>query len=92
MTATPTMYGLGFRCANTFWKAPGVYFHMHQTSSPYHVRAGRNHYFGAEIFFCQRCRDTLFWPIGPCIILSPIQTHPRVRAQPSVPEVILPHL
>jgi hypothetical protein len=65
---------------------------MHQTSSPYHVRAGRNHYFGAEIFFCQRCRDTLFWPIGPCIILSPIQTHPRVRAQPSVPEVILPHL
>jgi hypothetical protein len=86
------MYGPGFRCANTFWKAPGVYFHMHQTSSPYHVRAGRNHYFGAEIFFCQRCRDTLFWPIGPCIILSPIQTHPRVRAQPSVPEVILPHL
>jgi hypothetical protein len=35
VTASPTTYGLGFRRANTFWKAPGVYFHMHQTSSPY---------------------------------------------------------
>jgi hypothetical protein len=24
--ATPTTYGLRFRHANTFWKAPGVYF------------------------------------------------------------------
>jgi hypothetical protein len=39
VTAAPTMYGLGFRRANTFWKAPGVYFHMHQTSSPYLVGA-----------------------------------------------------
>jgi hypothetical protein len=52
--AAPTTYGLGFRRAITFWKARGVYFHMHQTSSPYHVRVGRNHYFGAEIFFYQQ--------------------------------------
>jgi hypothetical protein len=44
------MYELGFRCANTFWKSPAVYFHMHQTSSPYHVGAGHNYYFGAETF------------------------------------------
>jgi hypothetical protein len=49
--AAPTMYGHGFRCANTFWKAPGVYFHMHQTSGPYLVGAGHNYYFGAETFF-----------------------------------------
>jgi hypothetical protein len=78
--AAPTTYGLGFRHANTFCKAPGVYFHMHQTSCPYHVGAGRNHYFDAETFFCQRCCDTLFWPIGPCIMLSPIRTRPRVGA------------
>jgi hypothetical protein len=57
-----------------------VYFHMHQTSSLYHVGAGHNHYFGAETFFCQRWCDTLFWPIGPCIMLSPIQTRARVGA------------
>jgi hypothetical protein len=91
VTASLTMYGLGFRRANTLWKAPVVYFHMHQTSSPYHVGAGHNHYFGAETFFCQRCCDTLFWPIGLCIMLSPIQTRPRVGARPSLPEVILPH-
>jgi hypothetical protein len=78
VTASLTTYGLGFRRANTFWKAPGVYFHMHQTSRPYHVGAGHNHYFGAETFFCQRCCDTVFWPIGPCIMLSPIQMRPRV--------------
>jgi hypothetical protein len=33
-----------------------------------------------------------FWPVGPGIILSPIRMHPRVGAQPSLPEVILPHL
>jgi hypothetical protein len=65
VTAAPTMYGLGFRRGNTFWKALGVYFHMHQTSSPYHIGAGRNHYFGAGIFFCKWCCNTLFWPIGP---------------------------
>jgi hypothetical protein len=80
VTAAPTTYILGFRHVNTFWKAPGVYLHMHQTSSPYHVGAGRNHYFAAEIFFCQRCCDTFFWPIGSCIILSPIRTRPRVGA------------
>jgi hypothetical protein len=31
VTAALTMYGLGFKRANTFWKAPGVYIHMHQT-------------------------------------------------------------
>jgi hypothetical protein len=51
VTAAPTMYGLGFRCANTFQKAPGVDFHMHQTSSPFHVGASHNHYFGAKTFF-----------------------------------------
>jgi hypothetical protein len=90
--AAPTKYGLGFRRANTFWKAPRVYFRMHQTSHPYHVGAGHNHYFGAETFFCQRCCDTLFWPIGPCIMLSLIRTHPRVGARPSLPEAVLPHL
>jgi hypothetical protein len=92
VTAALTTYGLGFSRANTFWKAPGVYIHMHQTSSLYHVGAGHNHYFGAETFFYQRCCDTLFWPIGPCIVLSPIQTRPRVGARPSLPEVALPHL
>jgi hypothetical protein len=29
VTAAPTTYRLGFRYANTFCKAPGVYFHMH---------------------------------------------------------------
>jgi hypothetical protein len=62
--AAPTTYGLGFRCANTFWKAPRVYFHTHQTSSPYHVGDGHNNHFGAETFFCQRCCDTLFGPLG----------------------------
>jgi hypothetical protein len=90
--AAPTTYGLGFRRANTFSKAPGVYFHMYQTSNPYHVGAGNNNYFGAETFFCPRCCDTLFWPIGPCIMLSPIRTRPRVGARPSLPEVVLPHL
>jgi hypothetical protein len=33
-----------------------------------------------------------FWPIGPCILLSPIRTCPRVGVRPSLPEVILPHL
>jgi hypothetical protein len=47
VTAAPTPYGLGFWHANTFWKAIGVYFHMHQTSSPYHVGAGRNLHFSA---------------------------------------------
>jgi hypothetical protein len=64
---------------------------MHQTTSLYHVGAGRNHYFGAEIF-CQRCHDILFWPVGPCIMLSPIQTRPRVGARLSLPEGVLPHL
>jgi hypothetical protein len=92
VTAALTTYGLGFRHAKTFWKAPGVYIHMHQTSSLYHVGASHNHYFGAEILFCRRCCDTLSWPIGPCIMLSPIRMRPRVGARPNLPEVILPHL
>jgi hypothetical protein len=24
--------------------------------------------FGSETFFYQRCCDTLFWPVGPCIM------------------------
>jgi hypothetical protein len=87
-----TTYGLGFWRAITFWKAPGVYFHMQQTSSPYHVGASHNHYFGVETFFYQWCCDTLFWPIGPCIMLSPIRTRPRVGARPSLPKDVLPHL
>jgi hypothetical protein len=83
MTAAPTMYGPGFRRANTFWKAPEVCFHIHQTSSLYHVGAGRNHYFGVEIFFCQRCCGTLFRPIGPCIMLSPIWTRPGLEHDPA---------
>jgi hypothetical protein len=92
VTATPTKYGLGFRRANTFWKAPGVCIYKHQTSSPYHVRAGHNDYFGAETFFFPRCCDTLFWCIGSCIMLSPIRMHRRVGAQPSLLEVVLTHL
>jgi hypothetical protein len=58
-----------------------------------HIMSGcHNYYFGAETFFCQRCCDTLFWPIFPCLMLSPIQTRPRDGARPSLPEVILPHL
>jgi hypothetical protein len=49
--ATMTTYGIGFKGAQTSWKDSGVYFHMHQTSSPYHVGASLNHYFGAETFF-----------------------------------------
>jgi hypothetical protein len=49
--ATVTTYGIGFRRAQTSWKDSDVYFHMHQTSSPYHVGASINHYFGAETFF-----------------------------------------
>jgi hypothetical protein len=75
----PVAFGLGCRRANTFCKAPGVYFHMHQTSSPYHVKASHNHYFGAQTFFCQWCCDTLFRPIGPCIMLSPIRMRPRLE-------------
>jgi hypothetical protein len=33
---------------------------MHQIASPYHVGASRYHHFSVEIFFCQRCYDTLF--------------------------------
>jgi hypothetical protein len=33
-----------------------------------------------------------FWPIGSCIMLSTIWTHPRVGVCPSFPEVVLPHL
>jgi hypothetical protein len=90
--ATPTTYGLGFLRANTFWKDIGVYFHMNQISSPYHVGAGHNHHVSVENFFYQRCCNTLFWPIGPCIMLSPIRTRPSVRGRPSLPEVVLPHL
>jgi hypothetical protein len=56
----PTTYGLGFRRANTLWKAPGVHFHMHQILSPYHVEGDSNHQFDAETFFCQWCCDILF--------------------------------
>jgi hypothetical protein len=35
--AALTTYKLWFMRANNFWKAPGVYFYMHQTSSPYHI-------------------------------------------------------
>jgi hypothetical protein len=54
VTAAPTTYGLGFRRANTFGKALGVFFHMHETSSSYDVGASRNRHFGAEAFFCQQ--------------------------------------
>jgi hypothetical protein len=65
VTAAPTMYGLGFRHANTFWKAHVVYFHMHQTSSPNHVGAGCNHHFGVETFFLPAVlRHLIFGPLG----------------------------
>jgi hypothetical protein len=92
VTAALTTYRFGFRRANTFWKDPRVYFHMHPTSSPYHLIASRNHHFSAETYFYQWCYDTLFWPNGSCIMLSPIQMHPRVGAQPNLPEVMVPHL
>jgi hypothetical protein len=62
--ATPTTYGLGFRHANTYWKAPGVYFHMHPTSSPYHVGADRNHHFGAGTFSANGATTPYFSPLG----------------------------
>jgi hypothetical protein len=53
---------------------------MHQTRSPYRVGAGRNCFFGAEIFSANGATTPYFWPIGLCIMLTPIQTHPRVGA------------
>ena len=32
--------------------------------------------------FCPGCWATLFWPIGPCITLGPLWTHPRVGTWP----------
>ena len=64
VTAAPTTYGLGFRRANTFWKAPGVYFHMHQTSSPYHVGAGRNLHFSVETFSANGAATPYFGLLG----------------------------
>jgi hypothetical protein len=60
--------------------------------SQYHIGANRNRRFDTETFFCQRCCDTVFWHIEPCIMLSPIRTFPRVGAQSSLPEVVLLHL
>jgi hypothetical protein len=60
--AAPITYGLGFWCANTFWKAPGVYIHMHQISSPYHVRAGRNYHFSVETFSANGAVTPYFGP------------------------------
>jgi hypothetical protein len=51
--AALTMYGLGFWRANTFWKDPGVFFHMRQTSSLYHIEANQNRDFSAETIFYQ---------------------------------------
>jgi hypothetical protein len=65
---------------------------MHQTSSPYHIGADRNLHFSVETFFCQRCCDTLFWPIGSCIMLSPIRACPGFGVRPTLPEVALPRL
>jgi hypothetical protein len=65
---------------------------MNQTSSTYHVRASRNHHFGAETFSANGAATPYFWPIASCILLSPIWMHPRVGAQLSLPEVLLPHL
>jgi hypothetical protein len=64
VTAAPTPYGLRFWRANTFWKAIGVYFHMHQTSSLYHVGAGRNIHFSAETFSANGAATPYFGPLG----------------------------
>jgi hypothetical protein len=64
---------------------------MHQTLSPYRIEASCNHHFSAETFLPMVC-DTIFWPIGSCILLSPIQMHPRIGVRPSLPKVILPCL
>jgi hypothetical protein len=53
---------------------------MHQTSSTYHVGTSRNCHFGAETFSANGAATPYFCPIGPCIMLSPIWTHPRVGA------------
>jgi hypothetical protein len=47
-----------------FWKAIGVYFHMHQTSGPYHVGAGRNLHFSAETFSASGAATPYFGPLG----------------------------
>jgi hypothetical protein len=39
-------------------------FHMHPTSSQFHLGVGRNHHFSAGTYFCQRWCDTLFWALG----------------------------
>jgi hypothetical protein len=78
--AALTIYRLGFIHANTFWKAPGVYFHKYQTSGPYHVGVGHNQHFMQRPFSANGVATPNFWHIGPCIMLSPIQTRPRVGA------------
>jgi hypothetical protein len=64
---------------------------MHETSSPYHVGADRNHHFSSETFSANGVVTpyTLFWHIGSCIMLSPIRTcrsmtHPP-RGRPPTP-------
>jgi hypothetical protein len=64
VTAAPTTYGVGFRHANTLWKAPRVYIHMHETSSPYHIGADRNHHFDAETFSANGVAIPYFGPLG----------------------------
>jgi hypothetical protein len=64
MTAALTTYGLGFWRANTFYKAPRVYFHMHQTSCPYHIEAGRNRHFNAETISANGATTPYFGPFG----------------------------
>jgi hypothetical protein len=62
--AALTTYELGFRRANTFWKDPRVYFHVHQTSSPYHVGAGHNHYLVQRPFSANGAATPYFGPLG----------------------------
>jgi hypothetical protein len=64
VTAAPTPYGLGFWRENTFWKAIGVYFHMHQTLNPYPVGAGRNLHFSAETFSTNGAATPYLGPLG----------------------------
>jgi hypothetical protein len=53
-------------CVNTFWKAIGVYFHMHQTSSPYLIGAGRNLHFSEETFSANGAATPYFGPLVSC--------------------------
>ena len=78
-------YGLRLGRLSTSRKAYQVYFQTDPASHLYLFRVDRNHHFITWTSFCPRCCDTLFWPNGPCIKLSP-NTPLVVLPRPYIPQ------